>query len=52
MGSPKTVRERLERYAEVNGVDEFLCVSITCDFEARQRSYALPNTALEDDSQG
>ena len=41
VGSPKTVREGLERHAEAYGVDEFLCVTITFDFEARQRSYVL-----------
>jgi luciferase family oxidoreductase group 1 len=41
VGSPKTVREGLERHAEAYGVDEFLCVTITYDFEARQRSYVL-----------
>ena len=41
VGSPKTVREGLERHAEAYGIDEFLCVTITYDFEARQRSYVL-----------
>ncbi len=34
-------QQELERHAEAYGVDEFLCVTITYDFEARLRSYAL-----------
>ena len=41
VGSPATVRAGLERHAEAYGVDELLCVTITYDFEARLRSYAL-----------
>jgi luciferase family oxidoreductase group 1 len=40
-GDPAAVRARLEGIAEAHGVGELVVVTITHDFEARCRSYAL-----------
>ncbi|OAI39171.1 hypothetical protein AYO38_08090 [bacterium SCGC AG-212-C10] len=40
-GSPGLVRDRLLEVGEEYGVEEFIIVTITYDFEARKRSYEL-----------
>lgn len=40
-GTPGQVRDRLEQLAQAYGVDEFVIVTITYDFEPRLRSYEL-----------
>lgn len=40
-GSPANVRDRIEELARAYEVDEVMVVTITFDFEARKRSYAL-----------
>jgi luciferase family oxidoreductase group 1 len=40
-GSPGHVRDRIEEIAEAFGASEVVVVTITYDFEARKRSYAL-----------
>jgi luciferase family oxidoreductase group 1 len=40
-GDPQTVKRRLESIAEEYGVDDLVLVTITYDFAARKRSYAL-----------
>ena len=40
-GDPQTVKSRLESIAEEYGVDDLILVTITYDFAARKRSYAL-----------
>jgi alkanesulfonate monooxygenase SsuD/methylene tetrahydromethanopterin reductase-like flavin-dependent oxidoreductase (luciferase family) len=41
VGSPKTVREELERFAAKTGADELMIVTSVFDHEARKRSYEL-----------
>lgn len=41
VGSADQVKAQLDELAAAHGVDEFLIVSITYDFEARKRSYQL-----------
>jgi luciferase family oxidoreductase group 1 len=41
VGSPKTVREELERFAVKTGADELMIVTSVFDHEARKRSYEL-----------
>ena len=40
-GTPAQVRDRLEELSASYGVDEFVAVTITYDYEARLRSYEL-----------
>ncbi|MFZ2006780.1 MAG: LLM class flavin-dependent oxidoreductase [Stellaceae bacterium] len=41
VGTPDTVKPQLEALAETYGVDEIVVLTITHDFAARKRSYAL-----------
>ncbi len=41
VGTPDTVKPQLEALAEAYGVDEIVVLTITHDFAARKRSYAL-----------
>jgi alkanesulfonate monooxygenase SsuD/methylene tetrahydromethanopterin reductase-like flavin-dependent oxidoreductase (luciferase family) len=41
VGSPKVVREQLERLAADYGAEEVMVVTITFDHDARRRSYEL-----------
>jgi len=47
VGTPDQVKARLLQQAEVYGVDEFVCVTITHDFAARKRSYELLAEAFD-----
>lgn len=47
VGSPDQVKARLLEQAEIYGVDEFVCVTITYDFAARKRSYELLARAFD-----
>jgi len=46
-GTPEQVRARLMALAEGYGVDELVVVTITYDFAARKRSYALLAEAFD-----
>ena len=41
VGTPETVKPRIEALAETYGVDEIVVLTITHDFQARKHSYAL-----------
>jgi alkanesulfonate monooxygenase SsuD/methylene tetrahydromethanopterin reductase-like flavin-dependent oxidoreductase (luciferase family) len=41
VGTPATVRARLEAVAEAYAADELMIVTITHDHQARRRSYEL-----------
>ena len=41
VGTPETVKPQIEALAETYGVDEIVVLTITHDFQARKRSYAL-----------
>jgi len=47
VGTPDTVKPRLEALAESYGVDEIVVLTITHDYQARKRSYALLAEAFE-----
>ncbi len=46
VGSPATVREGVERFVELTGVDEVMVVSAIFDHEARLRSYEILSDAV------
>ena len=41
VGTPETVKPQLEALAASYGVDEIVVLTITHDYQARKRSYAL-----------
>ena len=41
VGSPDTVRDGVERFVELTGVDEVMVVSAIFDHDARLRSYEI-----------
>ena len=41
VGTPETVKPQLEALAASYGVDEIVVLTITQDYQARKRSYAL-----------
>jgi luciferase family oxidoreductase group 1 len=45
VGTPETVKTRIEALAETYGVDEIVVLTIVHDFAARKRSYALLSEA-------
>jgi luciferase family oxidoreductase group 1 len=47
VGTPDTVRPKLEALAASYGVDEIVVLTITHDYQARKRSYALLAEAFE-----
>lgn len=51
VGSPRTVKERIEALANAYGVKEIIVVTITYHFEDRLRSYELLADAFELESQ-
>jgi luciferase family oxidoreductase group 1 len=46
-GDPESLKEELTAYAEENGLDELVILTITYDFEKRLRSYELLADAFE-----
>jgi imidazole glycerol phosphate synthase subunit HisF len=40
-GDPLSLKEELTEFADANGIDELVILTITYDFEKRMRSYEL-----------